>query len=92
MQLKMQLKVWWIPQVPMTAFEVSVECVADGVLIMDTLADYDKFQFEHHIKPDYCNTGGLLMSQDGVEWEDWWIEEYGKFFDDPREYLAFLDS
>lgn len=52
---------------------------------MDVLADYDQFQFENRIKPDYCNMGGLLMVDDDGEWVDWYDEETS--IDDPKEFL-----
>src|SRR5688500_11946945 len=64
------LKVWWIPQVPMRAFEVPVSSVEEAAKIMTVLADYDTFQFENKVKPDYCNTGGLVVFEDG-DWCDW---------------------
>lgn len=85
------LRVWWIPQVPMTAFYVSVFSVEEGVKIMDTLADYDLFQLKNRIKPDYCNAGGLQMyapdeaGDDGDAWVDWYDDETGE--DDPRTWL-----
>lgn len=54
------LKVWWIPQVPMKAFEFLVKDMVEGKKIMEVLADYDTFQFENNIKPDYSNMGGLV--------------------------------
>ena len=54
-----QLRVWWMPQVPMTPFYVEVSSVEEGVKIMHVLADYDIFQYKNNIKPDYSNTGGL---------------------------------
>lgn len=81
----MSLKVWWIPQIPGSSFEVEVETVAEGAKLMNTLADYDRFQFENGIKPDYCNTGGLSMLQ-GTEWVDWCDEKSGE--DDPYSWLA----
>lgn len=80
-----KLKVWWIPQVPMKAFEVSVSSVEEGVKIMNILADYDTFQFENNIKPDYSNVGGLSMFEDD-EWVDWYDEETGE--DDPRVFVG----
>lgn len=56
-----QLKVWWIPQIPMKAFEVEVETLVEAKLLLDTLAKYDLFQFENRIKPDYANAGGLVV-------------------------------
>jgi hypothetical protein len=52
-------RVWWIPQVPMKAFEVDVDTLAEAKLLIDVLADYDLFQYENKVKPDYCNTGGI---------------------------------
>lgn len=84
------LKVWWIPQVPMKAFEVEVPTLSEAVRLLDTLAKYDIFQFENNVKPDYCNAGGVVMfEEESGEWVDWYNEETG--IDDPtkfvREYL-----
>jgi hypothetical protein len=88
-----KLRVWWIPQVPGTPFYVPVATVADGVLIMNTLAYYDLFQLKHNIKPDYSNAGGLQMfdQNDDTEglsgsWVDWCDEETGEA--DPEEWLS----
>ncbi len=86
--IKMGLKVWWNPQVPMKSFEVEVDSVKEGALLLRVLADYDLFQYENHIKPDYCNAGGLVMFEDG-EWTDWYDDETG--IDDPEEYLEYLE-
>ena len=87
------LRVWWIPQIPMKPFSVSVESVEEGVKILDVLADYDAFQYENNVKPDYSNGGGIWMfdgndDTDGPDgsWVDWYDDETG--YDDPREYLA----
>lgn len=79
-----KLKVWWIPQIPGKPFEAEVSSVHDGVRLMDILAEYDKFQFEHNIKPDYSNVGGLQMLENG-EWVDWYDDEMGT--DDPHEWV-----
>jgi hypothetical protein len=66
-------RVWWIPQVPMQSFEVDVPDLPTAQLMVDTLAKYDLFQYEHRIKPDYSNTGGVQYrhtSVTGGEWED----------------------
>lgn len=89
------LRVWWIPQVPMKPFEVDVSSVEEGVKLMDTLADYDAFQFENKIKPDYCNAGGLWIwvadnGEDKPGWTDWWDDETG--IDDPREWLEHVSE
>jgi len=67
------LRVWWIPQVPSdNPFRVEVSTVNKAKLLVEVLGNYDAYQFENDIKPDYCNTGGLEVFEDGkwVEWED----------------------
>lgn len=74
------LRVWWIPQVPMKPFYVPVENIDQAVFLLDTLAKYDIFQFENKVKPDYCNAGGLNVYEDG-EWVDWQTDD-GEDIDD----------
>jgi len=71
-----QLRVWHIPQVPSSIqFFVYVKTIEEAKLIMDTLAHYDLYQFEHKIKPDYSNASGLeVYKTDG--WCEW-LDEYG---------------
>ena len=68
------LRVWWIPQVPGKPFRVSVPDLVSAKLLLETLANYDLWQYEHNIKPDYCNAGGLEILEDG-EWSDWYSED-----------------
>jgi hypothetical protein len=75
-----QLRVWWIPQVPMNPFYVPVKNTEEAKLVLETLANYDLFQLENNIKPDYSNAGGLQVMVDG-EWEEWEDEE-GNCIDD----------
>ncbi len=76
------LKVWWVPQVPMKPFEVEVSDLLQASFLLDALAQYDLFQLEHNIKPDYCNAGGLEIFEEG-EWVEWWDNE-GDDFDAVR--------
>ena len=64
------LRVWWIPQVPGKAFRVPVASLVQAKTLLSVLADYDLFQFRNHIKPDYCNAGGLEVYQDD-DWCEW---------------------
>jgi len=68
------LRVWWIPQVPMKPFTVSVDSVKSAKLVLETLADYDIFQLDNNIKPDFSNAGGLTIFEDD-EWSDWHSED-----------------
>ena len=63
------LRVWWCPQVPCNTFFVSVATKEEGERICEVLASYDMFQLVNRIKPDYCNTGGIQVFEDG-EWLD----------------------
>jgi hypothetical protein len=85
---KGDLKVWWIPQVPMKPFEVPVKNIDEAHLILNVLAAYDYFQYKTRVKGDYANIGGLLIFEDG-EWLEWENEE-GENIDkvgkrDPRD-------
>lgn len=96
----MKFRVWHIPQVPMKAFFVEVSSVEEGVKMMDALANYDAFQYENNIKPDYCNVNGLHMWDDQLTdddvkemgLDDKWVDWYNDEFDDPREYLESLQA
>lgn len=84
MELK-KLRVWWQPQVPMKSFTVEVETVTEALKLLDTLANYDLFQLENNIKPDYCNTGGLEeWDKEGQEWLEWVDPETGDDVSDLR--------
>ena len=75
-----ELRVWWIPQVPMRPFHVQVGSPDEAMKILTILAEYDAFQFENNVKPDYCNMGGLEVYEDG-EWCEW-HDEYGRDIED----------
>lgn len=78
------LRVWHVPQIPGDPFIVHVRSVEEGARLLGTLADYDRFQLKHNIKPDYCSANGLEVARGG-EWESW--DEDGE--DDP---LAWLEA
>lgn len=79
------LRVWWIPQVPMTAFIVPVRSEREALLILDTLGRYDLFQLENNIKPDYCNAGGVEIYEDD-QWTDWHKDDETGRWSDFDEY------
>ena len=75
-----QLKVWWKPQIPCDSFEVPVANLEEAKILLRTLAAYDIWQFEHRIKPDFANAGGLVRWEeaDGYNdagWYDWYDDE-----------------
>jgi len=71
------LKVWWIPQIPMKSFEVPVKSVSEGAKVLKVLGAYDMFQFHNNIKPDFSNAGGLDIFEKG-EWSTWYDEDTGE--------------
>ena len=94
-----QLRVWWIPQVPMKPFNVLVNNLEEANLLLNALADYDIFQYENNVKADYCNMGGLsIWDEDideddlGEKWRDWYDEEEDMDFDEYRETLLKRDE
>lgn len=64
-----KLRIWWIPQIPLEAFKVEVKDLTEAKKILNVLTDYDEFQLEKNIKPDYSNTGGVEFF-DGQEWSE----------------------
>ena len=72
----MKLRVWHIPQVPAINdkdfFRVEVESVSEAILILKTIWNYDNFQFERNLKPDFSNASGLEYFNGNiwVEYED----------------------
>ena len=78
-------RVWWVPQIPCSAFEVEVASYAEGKALEGILAEYDLFQYENNIKPDYSNTGGTQAKHPEVNEGEWFdldedeAEEYGWF-------------
>lgn len=68
------LRVWHIPQVPMQSFRVPVKTVKEAKKILNVLAEYDMFQQEHNVKPDFCNAQGLEVFANG-EWTEWEDDE-----------------
>lgn len=83
-----KMRVWWIPQVPMTPFYKEVTTLEQAAILIDTLAEYDLFQFENNIKPDYSNAGGLMILEADGQWVDWTDDDYG--FENLTEYLEFM--
>lgn len=65
------LHIWHIPQVPMKAFRYQVKTPIEGMRLLNVLADYDLFEFENRVKPDYSNAQGLAVyiPFEDEEWE-----------------------
>lgn len=84
-----KLRVCHFPQIPCEPFIVEVEDLKQAKEICNVLANYDLFQFENKIKPDYCNTTVVEIFDDKEqEWVSWYDEETG--IDDIDEYFEFI--
>jgi hypothetical protein len=83
-----KMRVWWTPQVGANStFYVPVQSVEEAVKIMAVLAIYDEFQYEHNIKPDFCNTGGLqVWDEEYQAWINWDYDDGENYYDDPTEF------
>jgi hypothetical protein len=77
-----ELRVWWIPQVPMPPFHHSVPTLQAAKLLCEALAQYDLFQFENRIKPDYSNEGGASWRHAELTEGEW----YDFDPEDPDDY------
>lgn len=84
-----KLRVCHFPQVPCEAFVVEVKDLNEAKKIMDTLANYDNFQFRNNIKPDYSNICILEeWDEENQEWVSWSDDETG--IDNLDEYLEYI--
>ena len=89
-----QLRVWWNPQVGASdTFYIPVRSVEEGKKIIDLLSAYDCFQWNHHIKGDYCNAGGLEMwDEQENDWVGWEYEDDDNYFDNIDDYCEVVSS
>lgn len=86
-----KLRLWWVPQVPMEAFQVDIDSVREGAKLLDVLADYDRFQYDKHIKPDYSNAGGLaIYDEDSDEWIDFEPDESPQ--EQPEQFVVIVSG
>ena len=86
--MEKKMRVWWIPQVGINStFYVPVKNIEEAKKLMDVLAAYDCFQYNHSIKPDYCNAGGVqVWDEEAQEWNDWFYEDDDSYYDDIDGY------
>jgi len=68
------LRVYYIPQVPMKAYTVAVPDLATGKLVLDAIVGLSIFEFENNIKPDYSDAAGIERYEDDSEYGQKWYE------------------
>lgn len=86
-----QLRVWWIPQVGagLTPFYQEVKTVQQGHELLKSLAQYDLYQYENNVKPDYSNAGGLQRMDADGDWVDWCDSEGSDLNDLENQYDSY---
>ena len=81
---ELNLRVWWIPRMPLTdeniPFYKEVSSPLDGKKMLDALDEYDQYQFEHDIKTNCVNAGGMEEFDDGC-WAEW-VNVFGDYIND----------
>ncbi|APW58627.1 hypothetical protein [Paludisphaera borealis] len=55
---EVEMRISWMSQTTMEPFTYPVPDMDTASLLLDALAQYDLFQFERKVKPDYANCGG----------------------------------
>lgn len=80
-----KLRICHYPQIPCEPFFVEVKDLHEAKKIYNILADYDLFQYDNNIKPDYSNMTTLEeYSEEEKQWCDWCDEDTGLDF---NEYI-----
>lgn len=85
-----KLRVWHVPQMPMETFRVPVDSPEEAIKILKVLWDYDSFQYENDIKPDYSSASGLEEFVDNeIGWYEWYHPELDA---DIIDYVEMLED
>lgn len=85
----MKLRLAHYPQVPCKPFYIEISSIEEAKKISDILADYDMFQYENNIKPDYCNSTVLLYwDEEEKEWCEWHDEENDYTLDEYYKHVV----
>lgn len=86
----LQFRVWHNCQIgKVNNFYTKVNSIEEAWNMINTLAQYDIFQYENRIKPDYCNSNGLEYFD---EEENDWLEWYDDDGYDIREHFENMEK
>jgi len=69
------LKVKYIPQIPMKAYEVPVPSLEIGKIVLNAVVGLSIFELENRVKSDYIDYAAIVRFEDG-EWNDVDESEY----------------
>jgi hypothetical protein len=68
------LRIWYIPQIPMKAYHRDITSVEEGRNLLDAIYELALFELEHRVKPDYSNAGGIERWEEDGEGGYAWSE------------------
>lgn len=86
-----KLRISHYPQIPCKAFTVEVKDLEEAKKMSDVLANYDLFQYENRIKPDYANVTVVEeFDEEEGEWISWCDDETG--IDNIDEYFEYINQ
>ena len=83
-----KMRVWFMIMGLGTPFYVPVETVEDAQRAMDILGSYSQYLVNKEVMSDHCNACGVeVYDEESGEWEDWYYDYDGFFYDDVDSYI-----
>lgn len=76
-----RFKIFYIPQVPMPAFEREYEDFETAKEVLNAIINFSIFEYDNNVKPDYSDVAGISYWEEAEQdWEDiddmLWEEPY----------------
>ena len=69
-----RFKIFYIPQVPMPAFEREYEDFETAKEVLNAIINFSIFEYDNNVKPDYSDVAGISFWEEAEQdWED--VEE-----------------
>ena len=66
-----RFKIFYIPQVPMPAFEREYEDFETAKEVLNAIINFSIFEFDNNVKPDYSDVAGISYWEEAEQdWED----------------------
>lgn len=71
-------KAYYIPQVPMKAFEFETDDLLLAGIVLDQISEFSAFEYKNNVKPDYSDAAGISRwEEDGEGGHDWFeLDDY----------------
>lgn len=77
-----RFKIFYIPQVPMPAFEREYEDFETAKEVLNAIINFSIFEYDNNVKPDYSDVAGISYWEEAEQdWED--VEE--ELWEEPYE-------